>query len=264
MKKPIWQVAEGDGPLVAVAIHDGHSVRPEVADLLVLDDDARLREEDPYTGRWTSLAPTRIVVSRSRFEVDLSRPRERAVYREPSDAWGLDLWRSPLPDDDVERSLAQHDEFYATLRDVIERVILRAGGFVVYDLHSYNHRREGSGAPPADPEANPQVNLGTGSMDRNRWAPVVDRFVDELRDQPFPGGSLDVRENVKFRGGYLSRWVHETFPDTGCALTIEFKKFFMDEWTGQPNQETIDAIGRALAATASGVADELLRYERLP
>ncbi|MDH3456219.1 MAG: N-formylglutamate amidohydrolase [Gemmatimonadota bacterium] len=259
MQDTLWQVTEGDGPLVALAIHDGHSVRSEVAARLALDDDARLREEDPYTARWTALAPTRIVVSRSRFEVDLNRPRDRAVYREPSDAWGLDLWRSPLPDDLVERSLAQYDEFYATIHDVLERVIRRAGQFVVYDLHSYNHRRDGPDAAPADPDANPQVNLGTGSMDRQRWAPVVDRFVEGLRAWPFPGGGLDVRENVKFRGGHLSRWIHETFPGAGCALAIEFKKFFMDEWTGQPNEEAIDAIGRALTATTTGVLDELPR-----
>ena len=259
MNTPMWQVIEGDGPLVAVAVHDGHSVRREVADLLALDDESRLREEDPYTGSWTSFAPTRIVVGRSRFEVDLNRPRHRAVYREPNDAWGLEVWRSRLPEDVVERSLAEYDEFYATLRAVLERVAKRAGSFVVYDLHSYNHRRGGPRTAPADLRDNPQVNLGTGDMDRNRWAPVVDRFLDEIRGHPFPGGSLDARENVKFRGGHLSRWVHETFPDTGCALAIEFKKFFMDEWTGLPYRKTIVAIGSALAATAAGVTEELTR-----
>jgi len=262
MTNPMWQVTEGTGPLVALAVHDGHAVRPEVAAHLLLDGETRLREEDPYTGQWTSVAPTRIVVSRSRFEVDLNRPRERAVYREPGDAWGLDLWRGRLPDEVVERSLTQYDEFYATLRGVLERAVSRSGNFVVYDLHSYNHKREGTSAPPADSEANPQVNVGTGSMDRERWAPVVDRFMDELRAWPFPGGKLDVRENVKFRGGHVSRWVHEMFPDTGCALAIEFKKFFMDEWTGEPYRDRIDAIGRALAGTASGVLEELSRGGR--
>ncbi len=72
--------------------------------------------------------------------------------------------------------------------------------------------------PPADEAENPQVNVGTGTMDRARWAPVVDRFIADLRAYDFPGGRLDVRENVKFRGGHFSRWVHETFPaDRVCA-----------------------------------------------
>jgi N-formylglutamate deformylase len=255
----ILKVAEGDGPLVAVAIHDGHSLRSEVADLTALDDAARLREEDPFTGQWTSVAPTNLVVSRSRFEIDLNRPRERAVYRHPGDAWGLNLWRSPLPTEVIERSLAEYDEFYATLHDVLERVVSRAGGFVIYDLHSYNHRRECPDGPPADPEANPQVNLGTGTVNRSRWGPVIDRFMAELRGFPFPGGGLDVRENVKFRGGHLSRWVHEKFPDCGCTLAIEFKKFFMDEWTGLPDRDTVKTIGHALAATTAGVEEKLKR-----
>ena len=38
------------GPLVACAIHDGHDVRPDVADCLRLNSAERLYEEDPYTG----------------------------------------------------------------------------------------------------------------------------------------------------------------------------------------------------------------------
>ena len=72
----------------------------------------RLREEDPFTGGWTAIAPTRIIGRRSRFEVDLNRPRGRAVYRRPEDAWGLDVWTTEPPDDLVDRSLAQYDAFY--------------------------------------------------------------------------------------------------------------------------------------------------------
>ena len=36
-QSPIWQTAFGDGPTVACAIHDGHDVRPDVADFLRLD-----------------------------------------------------------------------------------------------------------------------------------------------------------------------------------------------------------------------------------
>ena len=42
---------------------------------------------------------------------------------------------------------------------------------VVFDLHTYNHRRNGPDGPPADPAGNPQVNIGTGTMNRDRWAP---------------------------------------------------------------------------------------------
>jgi N-formylglutamate deformylase len=255
----IWRLDRGNGPLVAVAIHHGHTVRDEVAALLAVDDRTRLREEDPFTGEWTTVAPTRCVVLRSRFEVDLNRPRERAVYRKPEDAWGLDLWKREPPDDLLSRSLDEYDAFYTTMGELLETIERRYGGFVVFDLHSYNHRRGGPDEPAADEAENPQVNVGTGTLDRARWAGVADRFMERLRSYGFPGGGLDVRENVKFRGGRFARWVHETFPSTGCALAIEFKKFFMDEWTGETDEEIVAAIGDALHSTVPGVLEELRR-----
>jgi hypothetical protein len=255
----MWQLVEGDGPLVAVAVHHGHAVRDEVAALMAIDERSRLREEDPFTGEWAKIVPTRCVVLRSRFEVDLNRPRERAVYRKPEDAWGLNVWRDDPTDDLVARSLDEYDAFYATVRELLQRVEQRYGRFVVFDLHSYNHRRDGPGGPPADQAENPQVNVGTGTLDRTRWAGVADRFMVRLRSYDFPGGALDVRENVKFRGGRFAGWVHETFPETGCALAIEFKKFFMDEWTGEADERLVDAIWDALRSTVPVVLEELRR-----
>ncbi len=196
MGETIWQTEFGDGPLVACAIHDGHDVRPEVAACLRLDDSERRYEEDPYTGAWTSIAPTRIVACRSRFELDLNRPRAKAVYRVPADAWGLEIWRCPPADSLVERSLRMYDDFYAHLRLLLERLVVRHGQVVVFDLHSYNHIREGGAA--ADPQQNPEVNLGTRSMPRERWAAVVERWLAEMRSFDYIGRGLDIRENVKF------------------------------------------------------------------
>ncbi len=255
----VWKLEPGEGPLVAVAVHHGHDVRDEVAALMAIDDQARLREEDPFTGDWTAVAPIRCAVLRSRFEVDMNRPRDRAVYRVPADAWGLEVWKRELPDDVVARSLEEYDAFYCAMGKLLADIERRHGGFVVFDLHSYNHRREGADGPEADAATNPQVNVGTGSLDRRRWGAVVDGFMSCLRSCGFPGGELDVRENVKFEGGHFVRWVHETFPATGCALAIEFKKFFMDEWTGEPDANLVAAIGDGLRSTVPGVLDGLRR-----
>ena len=83
MSHDAWRIVKGDGPLVAAAIHDGHFVRDNVRPLLALSDAARLSEEDPCTGYWTTVASTQIVGKRSRFEVDLNRPRDKAVYQHP-------------------------------------------------------------------------------------------------------------------------------------------------------------------------------------
>ena len=255
----LFRLTEGDGPLVATAIHDGHATRTEVADHFALSGTDRLREEDPYTGSWTVVAPTRIVALRSRFEVDLNRPRLSAVYREPADAWGLDVWKGPVSEAMVERSRAGYDVFYETFRRVLDERVERYGRVVVLDLHSYNHLRSGPDGPPADPALNPEVNVGTGTMDRARWAPLVERFLSDLRAHDFLGRSLDVRENVKFRGGQLARFTHDTFPRSACAFSVEFKKFFMNEWTGLADREQLDAIVDALRATVPGLMDELDR-----
>ena len=99
-------------------------------------------------------------------------------------------------------------------------------------------------------DGHPQVNIGTRTMNRERWAPVIDTFIETLRSFEFPGGKLDVRENVKFFGGNWPCWIHKNFPDTGVAIAIEFKKFFMDEWTGEPDDECVEAIENALRFTA--------------
>jgi len=252
-----WRIERGDGPLVAVALHNGHGVRDEVARLLALPEADRLREEDPFTGEWAALAPTRVIALRSRFEIDLNRPRDEAFYRTPEDAWGLQVWKGEPPEGLVKRSLEEHDAFYSQMEAVLKDVQRRHGRFVVFDLHSYNHRREGPGGPPAPADGNPQVNLGTGTMDRQHWAPVVDRFISDLRAFDFPGGALDVRENVKFRGRQMPQWVHRTFPAAGCVLAVEVKKFFMDEWTGVRDRTLFDAVGRAVASTVPGILEEL-------
>jgi N-formylglutamate amidohydrolase len=259
MDDPIWRLELGDGPLVAAAIHSGHAVRRELVDLLALDEPQRHYEEDPWTDAWTSIAPTRIVVYRSRFEMDLNRPREKAVYREPEDAWGLRVWKTRPPADRVERSLGQYDAFYRHVGFLLERLVERHGRLAVFDLHSYNHRRSGPDAPPADPQGNPDVNLGTGTLDRRRWAPLVDRFLKEMAGRDVGGRRLDVRENVRFQGGQFARWIHQTFPESVCALAVEVKKFFMDEWAGRLHANLHADVQTALAAAAAGVVDELGR-----
>ncbi len=201
-----WQMVEGDSPLVATAIHDGHDLRDDVASLMRLEEQIRLREEDPFTGIWTAVAETRLVARRSRFEMDLNRPREKAVYLDPEDCWGLQVWKERPSPEIVERSLAQYDAFYAELRGLFKDLEKRFGRFVVFDIHSYNHRRNGAGSASENPEENPEVNVGTGTMNRENWSPIVERFINDLRSFDFLGRKLDVRENVKFKGGNLARW----------------------------------------------------------
>ena len=251
------------GQFIATAVHNGHDLRPEVAAEVVLPEPDRLREEDPYTDEIAGYIPARVVVHRSRFEVDLNRKRETCVYRRPEEAWGLEIIRDPPLDEEiVAGSLGVYDAFYTELGQRLDQVAAR-GPFVVFDVHSYNHRRDGADATAAPDEENPEVNVGTGSLDRQRFGPVVDTFMNALEVAGTATGPLDVRENVRFRGRQLAAWTHARYPHCGIVLSLEFKKTFMDEWTGDLDRARLDELARALAATVPSVAQSL-REVRIP
>jgi N-formylglutamate deformylase len=249
----------GSSQLVATAIHAGHDLRPEVEAQLAVAESTRLREEDPFTDLLIGPLTARVVVNRSRFEVDLNRPRDQAVYLHADQAWGLDLWRDSPSQELIAGSLELYDRFYETLAARLDR-LSESGPFVLFDVHSYNHRRGGPDAPAEPPEANPDVNLGTGSLDSARWAPVIDALTEALEGAVVSGQPLDVRENVRFKGGHLTRWIAARYPQTGCALALEFKKTFMDEWTGRlfPDRvgELTEAFARGLPAVMQAIGAE--------
>ncbi len=251
-----WTVEVGSGPLLATAIHNGHEMLPDLVSHCALSVEDRLREEDPHTGAIAAAIPTHVVVSSSRFTVDLNRPRESAVYRKPEDAWGLDLWTEAPTETNIGAALKIYDDFYALLGGLIESTIDQHGKFVLYDVHSYNHRRSGPLAPAEDVEGNPTVNLGTGSLP-SRWRPVADAFLKVMSHQDAGGERIDARENVRFEGGHLSQWVHDNYGEHGCALAVEFKKVFMDEWSGEVDWVVVGELEAALAATGTPVISAL-------
>lgn len=253
----IWLEHESEGPLFATAIHAGHNIRGELMPLLAIDDATRLREEDPFTDRWVNVVPSWIVATHSRFEVDLNREREEAVYRHPEMAWDLHLWKAPLSDEMIQHSLVEYDSFYQELEVLLDKLAQHYKRFVILDLHTYNYRREGPDAEVADPATHPEVNVGTGTLDRILCGRVVERFIKDLKKFNFLGRHLDVRENVKFKGRHLARWIHSHYPDSACVLSVEFKKFFMDEWTGECDEKQIRTIREALHSTIAGVLEEL-------
>ena len=253
-----WTLARGAGPVVATAIHDGHGLRTEVAEAIKLPESDRLREEDPFTGQAIIDVPTHVIVRRSRFEFDLNRGPDGAVYQTPEQCWGLDVWHSPPGTELVERSLAIHSAYYRMLGQLLDDIAAEHGRFVLLDVHSYNHRRDGPGGTPTPQDQAPDINIGTFSMPRADWAFLLDPLMEAMRGFDFNGRRLDVRENVAFQGkGEQTRFVHERYPARGCAIALEFKKFFMDEWTGEPDPAELDAMRRFIALSAAKATDLL-------
>ncbi|WP_092565284.1 N-formylglutamate amidohydrolase [Bowdeniella nasicola] len=247
--------------LIATAIHAGHGLRPELAELIALPEADRLREEDPFTDRLIDGFDTRVYVDRSRFEVDLNRDADGAVYRSPAEAWDLKVWHdTELDAANVAASREIHTAFYDELRARLDECA-KHGPFVIYDVHSYNHRRDGADRPAAPEADNPEVNVGTGSLNSERFGGIVTAFIGALQAQRVPWGTLDVRENVRFFGGHLAQWVHENYPETGIVLALEFKKTFMDEWSGIPDEAHLRALNAALRETVPATLAALDKLE---
>lgn len=252
MINSFFNLHTADSPLVGAAIHSGHAVRDELHKYMNLSESERLREEDPYTDLWAEVAPNTIRVFRSRFEVDLNRSPSKAIYLKPADAWGLQVWKQKLPEEMVRQSMLAYEQFYESVKTMLQQIIHRYGYVIVLDIHTYNHKREGIHGPEANPIENPEVNIGTSNMNRSLWAPVVDSFMEDLRQFNFNGRHLDVRENIKFKGGHFSNWIHSQFPES-CSIAIEFKKFFMDEWTGECYPEQHQLIHKALSSATKNI-----------
>ena len=88
--------------------------------------------------------PTHIIVHRSRFEFDLNRAASDAVYRTPEQSWGLEVWQRAAG----RRSWSQARStstpaYYRMLGALLDGVAARHERFVLLDVHSYNHRRDG-------------------------------------------------------------------------------------------------------------------------
>jgi len=256
---PAWSLHVGDGPVVATAIHAGHEVRPDAAEWMAIDAADRLREEDPLTGFLTSVGDSSIRVYRSRFEVDLNRPRDKAIALRPEDCWGLEVWRRRPPASVVERSLALYDRFYSEVGELLDRLVERWNSLLVLDVHSYNHRRGGPDQPAESIIDNPEINVGTATMDREYWATLVDAFLEALRCEQSQNRPLDVRENVKFMGGFFPRWVHSRYPKKVCVLSLEFKKVFMDEWSATANIAALEDLRIALRNATTAIRREVAR-----
>ena len=237
-----WEISRNDGPVIATAVHAGHRVRPELLSRMALYDAERRREEDPLTDMLAGVGDQTFRARVSRFEIDLNRPETEAVYLEPSDAWGLTVWNEKPADEMVRASMQMRTDFYEMMRGWIEESIAEHGRVLLLDLHSFNHRRDGPDADPAPVSDNPDIDLGLTTADEEKFGGVVEAFWSGLEGTA-GGQKLDIRRNVRFKdGGHWPEWVFAEYGDRVCTITLEYKKFFMDEWTNKADIAVLEDL----------------------
>jgi N-formylglutamate amidohydrolase len=254
----MWKFEKGNEPLVTAAVHSGHSIRAELFENLAISDADRLRAEDLFTERLADICANKIIVNLSRFEIDVNRSRkENPFYLEPEDAWGLKVWKDKQKSETIIRSLQLYDLFYIELRKYCEYLISRFGKFVMFDIHSYNYRTKGPEEQPNDPKQNPEIIVGTSNMKTAKWESIITVVEKTFQNADYFGRNLDVRRNIRYPGGSVARWIHNNYPQSACVLSLEFKKIFMDEWSGELYIDRFNRLHEILRVSAKAVLKTL-------
>jgi len=208
---------------VCTAIHDGHNLRDSLLDNCLLDSSERLYEEDPYTGALIEDMPITLIGLDSRYEYDLNRGEETCVYET---AWGKEVWKQPLTDEQKNESLEKHRRFYRVAVALAKKLQALHRSCLFYDMHSYNHvRREESDTPA--------FNIGTEQLDKKRWGDVINHWNDSLNKIEMPDTAMRSALDEVFYGRGNQATVMKPYADNVLVLPTELKKIFMDELTGE-------------------------------
>ena len=248
-----WQVQDGQGPIIATAIHSGHRIRDSLKPWLAIEDKGRLREEDPLTDYFLSVADTSVRANISRFECDLNRPRDICITRDPSKTWDLRIWDDALPDEQVEQSRAIHDRFYAAMKQLCDDKIAEHGRILLLDIHSYNFKRNGPDGDPAPADKNPDIDVGATTLDKAVYGDLLKDFAETLCSVPVNGQAPSVGINVRWEeGGNFPEWLHSIYGDKACVMTLEYKKIFMDEWSEEADIFALQHLRQGLLLAVEG------------
>ncbi len=208
-------------PFCCTSIHSGSKLRPELHRKIALNDYQRWYEEDPFTDDFIKSMPITIIGLDSRFEYDLNRAPGECIYTE---AWGKQVWKRKLSTIEIKTSKTKHDNYYAVLHALITKLEQKFSGCLVYDLHSYNHKRWEREVP--------LFNIGTERIDSERFASSIENWQAELAKVSLTGIETTIATNDVFRGlGYNLAYITQNFKNT-LVLATEIKKVYCDELTG--------------------------------
>lgn len=223
-------------PYVCGAVHDGHQFRKVLWENCLHTEYERWYEEDPCTKQMVQTHPIVIAGCDSRFEYDLNRHPDTAIY---TDAWGKQLWKEPLAISEREHSLRKHANFYRVVQALIAKLEQMHPKVLVFDMHSYNWKRW-------DREV-PVWNLGTANIDNARFGGMAKDWSAKLGKLKLPNGLLSTSKiNDTFQGnGYFLKHITENFDNT-LVLATEISKIYCDEHTGVIFPEVVDSVEKQL------------------
>jgi len=236
-------------PYVCAAIHDGHQFRKELWSNCLHTEYDRWFEEDPATKQMIQSNPIVLAGCDSRFEYDLNRDPENAVFHT---AWGKQLWKEPLSKELKITSLKKHESFYKIVEALITKIENKFGVCLVFDMHSYNWKRW-------DREV-PTFNLGTSNVDNNRFGGFIENWRTSLSQMKLPHEIKSTSKiNDTFQGnGYFLKFITSKFQNS-LVLATEVKKIYCDELEQVIYLEIVAEIEKSLKAKIKKHAKEFYK-----
>lgn len=240
---------------LGVALHSGNAVRAELSDVMAVSPHDRFREEDPYTERFIEDFPLQIIAHDSRFEYDLNCEQEQTIYSSDEKKWGLKVWNRELTEGEKRTTYSKFKEFHAILDIVVELMLEQDSPVVLFDIHSFCYQRERK-INWFDDEM-PEINLGIRYINRHFFSPLIDCFLEGVSGTVIDGHPVRVVENELFPGGYLTRKYAQRQNRRVLVLAIEYKKIFMDEWTGDLYNDIFNVLKNDFLHTKEQIVDLL-------
>jgi hypothetical protein len=235
------------------AVHNGHQFRKELWKNCLHTEYERWFEEDPATKEMIRSNPIVIAGCDSRFEYDLNRAPETAIY---DDAWGKQLWKNPLPENQKLKSLEKHANFYKVVAALMAKLEEKFKVCIVYDMHSYNWKRWTREVPT--------WNLGTANVDNNRFGNEIESWRAILEKTPLPNNikSTSLINNTFQGNGYFLKYITQNFKNT-LVLATEIAKIYCDELTQIMYPEVIDTVEKYLKTELKTHADTFYKAHKL-
>lgn len=249
-------VCDAATPIIGTSLHYHSAIRPDLMPKLAVEEAKKYYEEDPETEKFLGRILHTLTPNQSRFEFDLNRPPNTTVYTDPDLAWGITTWKEPLSQYEQEFSLEKWYEFNTLVDCAVEDAVSRFGYAIVLDFHSYNYQRSG----PTDwrTDGKPVINIGTRHLVLDDWGrKVVDDFIADMKKTTVQGEECLVEENGVFYGGYVNRRLAHLFGSKVITLSIEYKKVYMDEDTGEIFPEILGDLVRQMDNCIVAMADRL-------
>jgi len=223
-------------PYICGAVHDGHQFRKSLWENCTHTAYDRWYEEDPCTKEMVQTHPIVIAGCDSRFEYDLNRDPKTAIYE---NAWGKQLWKKPLSENEIDLSLLKHANFYKVVKALVSKIEKKYGKAIVFDMHSYNWKRW-------DREV-PVWNLGTANIDNDRFGEIAASWSAKLGRMKLPNNIESTSKiNDTFQGnGYFLKYITQNFDNT-LALATEISKVYCDELSGIIYPDVVCSVEKQL------------------